>query len=74
MADYPTRPELKLIPTDRSTLEDEIRRLLWTGTNEELHAAVERFARRGTLRVVEPDEEIRVQTNTLRANAGCRDA
>jgi len=55
MADKPTRPKLKLIPTDRSALEDEIRRLLWTGTNEELHAAVEGFVRRGTLQAVEPE-------------------
>jgi len=56
MADKPTRPKLKLIPTDRSALEEEIRRLLWTGTNEELHAAVERFVRRGTLRIAETEE------------------
>ena len=57
MADKPTQPKLKLIATDRSALEDDIRRLLWTGTNEELHAAVDRFVRRGTLRAVETKED-----------------
>ena len=52
----PTQPMLKLIPGDRSALEEEIRRLVWTGTNEELHAAVEKLVRRAKLRAVDPEK------------------
>ncbi|MEO8802964.1 MAG: hypothetical protein ABI304_11545 [Rudaea sp.] len=46
------KSKLTLINCSRIALEEEIRRVIWTGTNEELHAVVGRMMPCGKLRLV----------------------
>ena len=67
------KPDLRIVPGDRSKLEQEVVRLAWFGTNSQLKAGIARLQRRGNLHLVLGPDDLRAEEGELPASAAPND-